>query len=133
MIREWFLGIIFLGVLVAISPSVALALRDFIIGGHLPLINVTLSPIVMMLFWALIVPATYLLRRTISAAFWRIIEYIGSIHQRQINHRFRLPRPSRNFTELIIIVMIHEAQKIPAGTPETPELSLRRRFLALQS
>ncbi len=133
MIVVLMLGILLAGGFAYFSQDALLAIVYFIVGGHIPLTNITLSPMAMLALWTLIIPALYFFRRSISAAFWQLIQVVGDVHQRSLNRRFRMPRPRYNLTELIVIAMIHIAQELPEDMLEQPEVSLRRRFLALQS
>lgn len=126
------LGIVGIGGFALLRQDIALALVHFIVGGHIPFTNITLSPLTMLLFWLLILPTIYLFRSSISALFWRAIDTIGTISQRQINRRLRLTQLHRRTVHLVAITLLLIAEQLPEDTLELPELSLRRRFLALQ-
>lgn len=126
------LGIVSLGGVALLHQDIALALVHFIVGGHIPFTGITLSPLTMLLFWLLILPTIYLFRSSISALFWRAIDAIGGASQRQINRRLRLTQLHQRTVHLTVITLLSIARQLPEDTLELPELSLRRRFLALQ-
>lgn len=126
------LGIVSLGGVALLHQDIALALVHFIVGGHIPFTGITLSPLTMLLFWLLILPTIYLFRSSISALFWRAIDAIGGASQRQINRRLRLTQLHQRTVHLTVITLLSIARQLPEDTLELPELSLRRRVLALQ-
>jgi hypothetical protein len=87
----------------------------------------------MLAFWVLVVPLTLLTRRTISAVIWRIVEHIGTIHQRHLNIRWhqQLRLRRSNSARLYAIVLLYVAEQLPDSSTENPELYFRRRFIAL--
>lgn len=119
--------------LIAFFTPVGSQLVYFIVAGHIPFTDIVLSPFAMLLFWIIAVPLAVMLYRLGGEGFWKIVETIGTASQRQINRRIRwTPAPS-TLPLLLASVMLHVASHLPESSAVTPELSLRRRFLALPS
>lgn len=127
------LGSLLIGVFVIIILDGLESIAYFIIGGHLPLTNITLPPMFMLTFWVLIVPSIYLFRKTLGNLFWHGVGAIGTVNQRRINRRIRLPRRSATIEPLVIVTLLAITSELPKKSTRLPELSLRRRFLALSS
>lgn len=112
------------------------ALIFFILTGHISIINFTVPPMIMLVFWILVVPASLIFYKSASSSFWKIIEFIGEKNQRKINRQARLIKsitPSRSLGPIIAIVLLQIASELPKSSISKPELSFRRRFLALPS
>lgn len=105
----------------------------FILTGHISLLSITVPPLVMLAFWILIAPVTFIIYKISGAAIWSAIETIGKTHQRRINQRLRLPNPVKSATSLMAITLLDIAQGLPESSASKPELYFRRRFLALPS
>lgn len=108
----------------------------FILTGHIAIINLTISPLAMLLFWILVVPASLIIYKSTSNSFWKIIEFIGEKDQKRINRQARQVRnikPGRNLRPIIAVVLLQIAEELPENSISKPELSFRRRFLALPS
>lgn len=108
----------------------------FLIAGKIPFIDVFISPIIMMAFWIAIVPTIFLFRYTISSIFWKIIEEIGKLHQRQINLTYYHITEIKKFTPFInlyvvtILAILNNPNVDDTYILQMP--ALRRRFIALQ-
>ena len=115
-------------VLFTIAPNQLMA---FMLAGHVPFTDLTVPPVAMLLFWLLTLPTCLLIYRITSDGFWKSIEQIGHISQRQINRTIRWRAESYTIHLLLASVMVHVAINLPHSTVSNPELSFRRRFLPL--
>lgn len=120
--------------LVFFTP-VGYQLVDFIITGHVPFTNISLSPLAMLIFWVIAVPLSIVAYRLGVDGFWRVIETIGTISQRHINRTIRWTRaPRQNTLPLLLAsVLLYSVAQLPKSSAVTPELTTRRRFLPLPS
>ena len=118
---------------VALYGGLAEQLVMFVLIGRVPFTNLILPAMAMLAFWVLVVPLTLLTRRTISAVVWRIVEYIGTIHQRRLNIRWHQQLRIRrsHSVRLYAVALLHVAEQLPDSSTENPELYFRRRFIAL--
>lgn len=133
------LGMITL-VAIAVPSGLFTELILFVISGHVPYTSITLSPIIMLLLWLVIIPLAILGRHSVMRGYWRLIELIGIKRQRHINRRVRLfqPRQTTALQRLLstaLLTLLHEHTKddVPATEtlPAAPAAPLRRRFLPL--
>ena len=118
---------------VALYGGLAEQLVMFVLVGRVPFTNLMLPAMAMLAFWALVVPLTLLTRRTIGAVVWRMIERIGTIHQRHLNIRWHQQLRIRrsHSVRLYAVALLHVAEQLPDSSTENPELYFRRRFIAL--
>jgi len=127
-------GIVFSGLLIftdALEPVVF-----FILTGHIAIINLTIPPLAMLLFWILIVPVSLIFYSSASHSFWKIIEFIGEKDQQRINRQAKLARStrlSRSLRLILVAVILQMAEELPKKPASKPKPSFRRRFLALPS
>lgn len=108
----------------------------FLMIGKIPFVDIFISPTIMMIFWITIVPVIFILRHTISAIFWKIVEEIGKFNQRQINQAYYRITELREFTPFInlytvtILAILDNPSIDDSHILQLP--ALRRRFIALQ-
>lgn len=57
----------------------------FIVVGKLPLLNISLGPVTMLIFWIFIVPTLWIFRKITVELFWKIIDILAIKTQRRMN------------------------------------------------
>ena len=65
----------------------------FIMIGKIPFTDTVIPSNGMLILWALIIPISILIWRLGRLIFWSLLEWIGAIHQRQLNQHIRLFLP----------------------------------------
>lgn len=109
----------------------------FILTGHVSALDLTLSPIFMLLFWLLIIPSAVLSYKLLRGIFWIIIGFIGKYHQRHINNSLRLAKKPLNLPKPVINLVVIYAINLKGNSSSkskkasVPDLSLRRRFITI--
>lgn len=118
-------------ILVTIMTAIY-ALRDelwaFIVIGKLPLINLSLHPAAMLLFWVLLIPFTYVVAMALDWQLWRSIEAIGRSQQKHINRRMHARRARTVELEtllasVVVATLTHSAEQTEAVT-DSPQQHL---------
>ena len=87
---------------ILLAPFVIDQLFFFFFLGKIPFTNISLPAILMVIFWAIIVPLAIILRKSLSALFWEFISIAGEIAQRRINRKIRYFTPNQK-SELILL------------------------------
>ncbi|MCC9313220.1 MAG: hypothetical protein KFF74_03560 [Candidatus Nanosynbacter sp.] len=87
---------------ILLAPFVIDQLFFFFFLGKIPFTNISLPAILMVIFWAIIVPLAIILRKSLSALFWKSIDIAGEIAQRRINRKIRYFTPNQK-SELILL------------------------------
>ena len=87
---------------ILLAPFVIDQLFFFFFLGKIPLTNISLPAILMVIFWAIIVPLAIILRKSLSVLFWEFISIAGEIAQRRINRKIRYFTPNQK-SELILL------------------------------
>jgi len=87
---------------ILLAPFVIDQLFFFFFLGKIPFTNISLPAILMVIFWAIIVPLAIILRKSLSALFWEFIGIAGEIAQRRINRKIRYFTPNQK-SELILL------------------------------
>ena len=87
---------------ILLAPYVIDQLFFFFFLGKIPFTNISLPAILMVIFWAIIVPLAIILRKSLSALFWEFISIAGEIVQRRINRKIRYFTPNQK-SELILL------------------------------
>ena len=87
---------------ILLAPFVIDQLFFFFFLGKIPFTNISLPAILMVIFWAIIVPLAIILRKSLSALFWEFISITGEIAQRRINRKIRYFTPNQK-SELILL------------------------------
>ena len=87
---------------ILLAPFVIDQLFFFFFLGKIPFTNISLPAILMVIFWAIIVPSAIILRKSLSALFWEFISIAGEIVQRRINRKIRYFTPNQK-SELILL------------------------------
>ena len=125
------------GILALMSLAARVNLFDeivmFVLVGHVPFTSFVISPTAMLLFWATIIPATYLCRHILARFFWSAVEALGKVNQRRINIEWRhhLRSLKINPTNLYLITLLYVADQLPESSTDNPDLYFRRRFMVL--
>lgn len=109
------------------------SLAFFVLTGFVPIINVTIPPVVMLVFWIAVVPVVVIASRLGSYSFWGIIDMFGELSQRSINRKVRWSAAKKPTTNPVlffaVIVLLHTTSQPPADSFAIPELAFRRRFM----
>ena len=126
-------GLTFLAIGVIITTGLLDSVVLFVLTGHVSFLDFTVPPLVMLVFWILIVPAIIAAYRIGSSGFWQAIEVTGRVHQRHINRSIRfLSNRVTNQDALVLLVTITLFQLVNE-TPKKPilatKLAARRRLL----
>ena len=87
---------------ILLAPFVIDQLFFFFFLGKIPFTNISLPALLMVIFWAIIVPSAIILRKSLSALFWEFISIAGEIAQRRINRKIRYFTPNKK-SELILL------------------------------
>jgi len=87
---------------ILLAPFVIDQLFFFFFLGKIPFTNISLPAILMVIFWAIIVPSAIILRKSLSVLFWELISIAGEIAQRRINRKIRYFTPNQK-SELILL------------------------------
>jgi len=87
---------------ILLAPFVIDQLFFFFFLGKIPFTNISLPAILMVIFWAIIVPLAIILRKSLSVLFWEFISIAGEIAQRRINRKIRYFTPNQK-SELILL------------------------------
>lgn len=87
---------------ILLAPFVIDQLFFFFFLGKIPFTNINLPAILMVIFWAIIVPLAIILRKSLSVLFWEFISIAGEIAQRRINRKIRYFTPNQK-SELILL------------------------------
>jgi hypothetical protein len=87
---------------ILIAPSVIDQLFFFFFLGKIPFTNINLPAILMIIFWAVIIPLSIILRKSLSILFWRAIDIASELAQRRINRKIRYFTPNQK-SELILL------------------------------
>ncbi len=87
---------------ILLAPFVIDQLFFFFFLGKIPFTNISLPAILMVIFWAIIVPSAIILRKSLSVLFWEFISIAGEIAQRRINRKIRYFTPNQK-SELILL------------------------------
>ena len=87
---------------ILLAPFVIDQLFFFFFLGKIPFTNISLPAILMVIFWAIIVPSAIILRKSLSTLFWEFISIAGEIAQRRINRKIRYFTPNQK-SELILL------------------------------
>jgi len=87
---------------ILLAPFVIDQLFFFFFLGKIPFTNISLPAILMVIFWAIIVPSAIILRKSLSALFWEFISIADEIAQRRINRKIRYFTPNQK-SELILL------------------------------
>ena len=103
----------------------------FLLAGRLPFTNVIVPPIIMFLFWLLIVPVTMAIWRILDLSIWKAIESIGATHQRYLNRHIRLFTPPLTPTSISLISLTLLAIEAESRQTATSTPAVRRRFASL--
>lgn len=134
MKRKVVLGLCVFGALVALIIPVSDQIVHFIIAGRVPFTNISIPPLGMLVFWIVAVPLSIAVYRLGTDGLWRMIETIGTLSQRHINRRIRwTPTHDTTLLHLCTSVALYAVSQTLANTPSAPDLTMRRRFLALPS
>lgn len=106
----------------------------FILTGNIAFINLTIPPVIMLIFWILLVPVSVLIYKIGGQTIWAAIETIGKINQRRINraHRWIAHQvPSKTtVTPLVVITMVYISSNLPPKTTNPPVIYSRRRLVS---
>ena len=87
---------------ILIAPFVIDQLFFFFFLGKVPFTNIHLPAILMVVFWAVIIPLSIILRKSLSAIFWKSIDIASELAQRRINRKIRYFTPNQK-SELILL------------------------------
>ena len=87
---------------ILLAPFVIDQLFFFFFLGKIPFTNISLPAILMVIFWAIIVPLAIILRKSLSVLFWEFISIAGEIAQRRINRKIGYFTPNQK-SELILL------------------------------
>jgi len=87
---------------ILIAPFVIDQLFFFFFLGKIPFTNINLPAILMIIFWAVIIPLSIILRKSLSILFWRAIDIASELAQRRINRKIRYFTPNQK-SELILL------------------------------
>jgi len=87
---------------ILLAPFVIDQLFFFFFLGKIPFTNISLPAILMVIFWAIIVPSAIILRKSLSVLFWEFISIASEIAQRRINRKIRYFTPNQK-SELILL------------------------------
>ena len=87
---------------ILLAPFVIDQLFFFFFLGKIPFTNISLPAILMVIFWAIIVPSAIILRKSLSILFWKSIDVASEIAQRRINRKIRYLTPNQK-SELILL------------------------------
>lgn len=87
---------------ILIAPFVIDQLFFFFFLGKVPFTNIHLPAILMVVFWAVIIPLSIILRKSLSAIFWKSIDITSELAQRRINRKIRYFTPNQK-SELILL------------------------------
>ena len=87
---------------ILLAPFVIDQLFFFFFLGKIPFTNISLPAILMVIFWAIIVPSAIILRKSLSVLFWKSIDVASEIAQRRINRKIRYFTPNQK-SELILL------------------------------
>ena len=87
---------------ILLAPFVIDQLFFFFFLGKIPFTNISLPAILMVVFWAIIVPLAIILRESLSVLFWKSIDVASEIAQRRINRKIRYFTPNQK-SELILL------------------------------
>jgi hypothetical protein len=87
---------------ILLAPFVIDQLFFFFFLGKIPFTNISLPAILMVIFWAIIVPLVIILRESLSVLFWKSIDIASEIAQRRINRKIRYFTPNQK-SELILL------------------------------
>ena len=87
---------------ILLAPFVIDQLFFFFFLGKIPFTNISLPAILMVIFWAIIVPLAIILRESLSVLFWKSIDIASEIAQRRINRKIRYFTPNQK-SELILL------------------------------
>lgn len=125
------------GILALVALAARVNLFDeivmFVLVGHVPFTSFVISPTAMLLFWATVIPVTYLCRHILARFFWSAVEALGKVNQRRINIEWRqhLQSLKINPTDLYVITLLYVADQLPESSTDNPDLYFRRRFMVL--
>ena len=103
----------------------------FLMVGKIPFTSATIPPTGMLFFWVLVVPVLVLGWRVLAASFWKTLESIGTVHQRQLNRRMRLFVPPLAPLTVCLIVTTLLAIEGKTRSPLLPTPTMRRRLAPL--
>lgn len=112
------------------STNITDYILNFVIAGHIPFTSLSIPPLLMMLLWAAVIPATILVRRIGSELFWKTIETIGRVSQLHINRTVRWSINSDSLTPLMTITLLHLAQELNKDSSVPISTLFSRRALA---
>jgi len=87
---------------ILIAPFVIDQLFFFFFLGKIPFTNINLPAILMIIFWVIIIPLAIIIRKSLSAIFWKSIDIASEIAQRRINRKIRYFTPNQK-SELILL------------------------------
>jgi hypothetical protein len=87
---------------ILIAPFVIDQLFFFFFLGKVPFTNIHLPAILMVVFWVVIIPLSIILRKSLSAIFWKSIDIASELAQRRINRKIRYFTPNQK-SELILL------------------------------
>ena len=87
---------------ILIAPFVIDQLFFFFFLGKVPFTNIHLPAILMVVFWVVIIPLSIILRKSLSAIFWKSIDIASELSQRRINRKIRYFTPNQK-SELILL------------------------------
>ena len=94
----------------------------FFFIGKIPFPNIHLSAISMVIFWAAAIPLAIILRKSLSALVWKIIDVASELTQRHINRTFRQFAPDRkNELALVATYLLYQTKKSEPGSNIEPQ------------
>ena len=109
---------------ILLAPFVIDQLFFFFFLGKIPFTNISLPAILMVIFWAIIVPLAIILRKSLSALFWEFISIAGEIAQRRINRKIRYFTPNQKSELILLSIYLLSSMKKSEPYDETESQKL---------
>ncbi len=95
-----------IGIILAMSIFIYLfsnELMVFVMTGQIPFTKLVLPPVTMLIFWLLVIPGSIIAWKIFDLSLWKIIESIGTLHQKYLNRKYRIFTPAISASTICLI------------------------------